>query len=181
MERHEREWLRSQMAELADGNRAAFDGVYESAWPLVRGFVGRHLPPAEADDAAQEALLRVFARASEFDPGRDALAWILGIAAWEIRTARTRRRRRREEALDEDALARRPGREPTPEEIAGDLQTSRRIDAALAALGPADAATLRAYMSEERPGVPAATFRKRVQRAVTRLRDAWKTGHGPRT
>jgi RNA polymerase sigma-70 factor (ECF subfamily) len=180
MERHEREWLRSQMTELADGNRAVFDGVFERAWPLVRGFVGRHLPPADADDAAQEALLSVFARASEFDRSRDALAWILGIAAWEIRTARTRRRRRREEALDDGALAERPDAARSPEEAAAESQTSRWIDETLASLEPGDEATLRAYMTGDRPGVPPATFRKRVQRAVSRLRSAWKTGHGPR-
>ena len=64
MEPGERKLLQERMAELADGNRNAFDDVYALVWPLVRGFVGRHLRPAEAEDAAQEALIRVFARAS---------------------------------------------------------------------------------------------------------------------
>lgn len=179
MERDERERLRSQMAELADGNREAFDGVYARAWPLVRGFVARHLRPAEAEDVAQEALLSVFARASEFDRDRDALAWILGIAAWQIRTARTRARRRREESLNENALAETPGAEPTPEETAARRERDRSIEEALAALSPADAETLRAYMRDEPTGLPPATFRKRVQRAAGRLRGAWKTEHGP--
>ena len=179
MERDERERLRSRLAELADGNRDAFDDVYSGAWPLVRGFVARHLRPAEAEDVAQEALLSVFARASEFDRDRDALAWILGIAAWEIRSARTRTRRRREDTLDEGSLAERPGGGPTPEENAAFRERDRSIEEALAALHPADAMTLRVYMNDERPGVAPATFRKRVQRAVGRLRAAWKTGHGP--
>jgi RNA polymerase sigma-70 factor (ECF subfamily) len=179
MERHEREWLRSQLAELGDGNRDAFNAVYERVWPLVRAFVGRHLRPPEADDAAQEALLRVFSRASEFDRDRDALAWIFGIAAWEIRSARTRVRRRREAALDEEALAGQPGAGPTPEESAAEREREQSIEDALAELGPADAATLRAYMTDAAHDLPPATFRKRVQRAVGRLRAAWKTGHGP--
>ncbi len=167
------------MADLADGNRAVFDGVYEAAWPLVRGFVGRHLPPADADDAAQDALLSVFARASEFDRERDALAWILGIAAWQIRTVRTRRRRRREEPVEEGALDARADGSATPEEAAAESQRGRFLDAALASLGPDDEATLRAYMAGTPPDLPPATFRKRVQRAMTRLRASWTTGHGP--
>lgn len=174
MEASEREWLRSQLAELADGNREAFGAVYERVWPLVRGFVGRQLPTQEADDVAQEALLRVFARASEFDRDRDALAWILGIAAWQIRTVKTRSRRRREDALDD--LAVRPGGGPTPEEAAIEGERDRTIDRALAALDPRDAETLRDYMRDARPDVPPATFRKRLQRAIGRARAAWPRG-----
>ena len=174
MEASEREWLRSQLAELADGNREAFGAVYERVWPLVRGFVRRQLPSAEAEDVAQQALLRVFARAGEFDRHRDALAWILGIAAWEIRTVKTRSRRRREEALD--GLAARAGAEPTPEEVAMERERDRTVDRALAALDPRDAETLRDYMRDNRPDVPPATFRKRVQRAIGRARAAWPRG-----
>src|SRR5580765_3238617 len=97
--------LQGLMERLADGDRSAFHPVFESLWPLVRRFAARHLHPGDADDAAQEALLRVFRRAAEFDPGRSALAWALGIAAYEIRTARRRRRRRREEAAPAGTLA----------------------------------------------------------------------------
>ena len=173
----ERKLLQERMAELADGNRNAFDDVYALVWPLVRGFVGRHLRPAEAEDAAQEALIRVFARASAFDSSRDALPWILGIAAWQIRTARQRERRRREDAIGEAELAR-PDEDPRPDEIAETRERDRFVDGALDLLRPEDAATLRAYMNDERPAVAPATFRKRVQRAVERARSAWRMGHG---
>ncbi len=157
------------MTELADGDRAAFDEVYERVWPLVRGFVGRHLRSGEAEDVAQEALLRVFSRASEFDRNRDALAWILGIAAWEIRTSRTRERRRREESLDEDKHDR-DAASLSPEEAAVRRERDHLVGQALAALGPSDAATLESYMRNDRPAIAPATFRKRVQRAVERAR-----------
>ena len=67
---------------LDSGAAAAFDPLFRRLWPLLRGFARPFLSAEEADDVAQEALLRIFRRASEFDPGRDALAWILGVVAW---------------------------------------------------------------------------------------------------
>jgi DNA-directed RNA polymerase specialized sigma24 family protein len=86
MDAGERAALQRELTALARGERAAFDPLFLRLWPLLRGFAGRCLPAPEAEDAAQDALLRVFSRASEFDPGRDALSWILGVAAWQIRT-----------------------------------------------------------------------------------------------
>src|SRR5436305_5863829 len=163
---------------MADGDREAFHPVFVCLWPLLRGFAARCLPRQEAEDAAQEALLRVFARAAEFDRERDALSWVLGIAAYEIRSARQRRERRREQPAD--ALAERPNRERSPEEaaVAGDLE--RALHAALATLRPGDAETLLAYARGERPNLPGPTFRKRVERAVARLRGAWRLSHDRR-
>src|SRR6266852_2665855 len=84
------------MARLADGDRSAFPAVYQALWPVLRSFIARQLPPSESEDVAQEALLKVFARASDFDPDRDAVAWALGIASFDVRTARKRSMRRRE-------------------------------------------------------------------------------------
>ena len=49
--------------------------------------------------------MKVFAQAARFDREKDAIAWALGIAAWEIRTLRQRRQRRREEGLEDSILA----------------------------------------------------------------------------
>ncbi|HVT14852.1 MAG TPA: sigma factor [Thermoanaerobaculia bacterium] len=178
MERAERERLQRDLEQLADGDREAFHPVFVRLWPLLRGFAVRCLPRDEAEDAAQEALLRVFARAAEFDRRRDALSWVLGIAAYEIRSARQRRRRRRESPAD--VLAERPaaGRSPEAAAVAGDLE--RALAAALAALPSRDAETLLAYARGDRPDLPGPTFRKRVQRALGRLRDAWRLSHDRR-
>jgi RNA polymerase sigma factor (sigma-70 family) len=172
VERVEREALQRQLAELADGDRAAFHPVFVRLWPLVRGFAARCLPPEEAEDVAQETLLRVFARAAEFDRRRDALSWVLGIAAYEIRTARRRRQRRRETPAD--ALAGEPGRAGSPEDAAVADDLARALHEAMAALRPGDAETLLAYARGERPDLPGPTFRKRVERALSRLRGAWR-------
>jgi RNA polymerase sigma-70 factor (ECF subfamily) len=171
----EREALQRDLTALAGGDRGAFDPVFRRLFPLVRGFAARFLPVQEAEDAAQEALLRVFSRASEFDPGRDALSWVLGVTAWQVRTHRTRARRRREESV---ADAPEPADStPSPESAAIASELAALVDRVLRDLSPSDAATLIAYGRGERPDLPGATFRKRVERALGRLRASWRIRH----
>jgi RNA polymerase sigma factor (sigma-70 family) len=178
VESSERALLQRDLTSLADGDRDAFRPVFVRLWPVVRAFARRQLPPEDAEDVAQRALLRLFERASEFDPQRDALAWALGITAWEIRTLRRWRGRKREVPVPDEhgveGLV--PDAAPTPEErlLAG--ERDRALHIALATLGPADAETLRAFAEGDRP--PGATFRKRLQRAHERLRRAWGARHG---
>jgi len=177
--RTERAALQEELTALAGGDRTAFDPLFRRLWPLLRGFARRCLPSQEADDAAQDALLRVFRRASEFDTSRDALSWILGIAAWQVRTHRTKSRRRREDLSD--APPEREDPAASPEEQAAVRQLAALLDRALGDLSPADAATLTAYAQGERPDLPGATFRKRVERALARLKRAtrWRIHHDP--
>lgn len=168
--------LHEDLVRLADGDREAFHSVFVAVLPLLRRFASRALPPTEADDAAQEALVKVFLRAGKFDRRRDGLSWVLGIGAYEIKTARRRRERRRETggspATTHDTA-------PTPEEtvIASDLDEA--IETALSEMRESDAATLRAFAAGERPGgVAPATFRKRVERGLGRLRARWRATHG---
>jgi RNA polymerase sigma-70 factor (ECF subfamily) len=168
--------LEALMLRLADGDRAAFEPLYAALWPIVRRLTERMLLGApEAEDAAQEAMMKVFARASMFEPGRDARAWVLGVAAYECKTLRQKQRRRREQAqsgAEERAL------EPSPEAQAIARELEAAATEVLGALRPADLATLRAVMDGERPDLPAATFRKRLERAIARLRSAWSSRHG---
>jgi RNA polymerase sigma-70 factor (ECF subfamily) len=180
VERVAREALQRQLERLADGDRDAFHPLFVRLWPLLRGFAARCLPGEDVEDAAQEALVRVFARAAEFDRRRDALSWVLGIAAYEIRTARQRRRRRRRREHPDDALAGRPDPARSPEETALAAELERGLGEALAALRPMDAETLLAYARGERPDLPGPTFRKRVERALGRLRSAWRLNHDRR-
>ncbi|MDI1429512.1 RNA polymerase sigma factor [Polyangium sorediatum] len=178
MDRDEREQLHKAMVRLADGDRSAFEPVYAAIWPVLRRFAGRAMPnEADAEDAAQAALIKVFSRASEFDATRDARAWILGIVAYECRTLRQKARRRREELGGIEELGPRTRtEEATPEErvIALDLQEA--AFEALGTLGAEDVETLQQVLADERP--EGATFRKRVERAMRRLRDAWRVKHG---
>lgn len=171
------------MVRLADGDRDAFEPLYEVLWPLLLRFARRALAGSpDAEDAAQGALMKVFSRASEFDPDRDALSWALGIVAYECRTLRKKTQRRRENLEDPEAWVSRPAKGPTAEDtlIARDLEEA--AEQVLGALRPEDAETLRLVAGGERPeGVAAPTFRKRVERALSRLRTAWSTKHGTET
>src|SRR5437867_2068594 len=93
--------LQELLARLADGDRAAFPPAFTLLWPVTRSFARAFLGDAAgAEDAAQQALVRLFLRASEFDATRDALPWVLGIVANDCRTLRRRAQRRREGPLE---------------------------------------------------------------------------------
>ncbi len=179
MDRHQGEELQRAMVRLADGDRSAFRPVYEAIWPIVRRFAARSLGnAADADDVAQEALLRIFARASEFDTDRDVLPWALGIVAHECRTLRRRIERRREN-LGAQEVSELAAAAPTPEGALVERELEAAAMEVLGTLGPQDVATILVATREaERPAIPAATFRKRLERATTRLRFAWRAKHG---
>ena len=166
--------LHQCMVRLADGDRSAFSTVYQALWPVLRAFVGRQLPMPESEDAAQEALLKVFARASDFDPERDALTWVLSMAAFEVRTARKRSLRRREDLVAQAP----PNRDvPSAEQAVIDRDLEAALLEILGALRPSDVETIQAVLSGRSPPIPRATFRKRLERALNRLRLAWRARH----
>lgn len=160
------------MTRLADGDRGAMAPLFAVVWPIVQRFAARALGGPDADDVAQEALVRVFARAVDFDRERDALAWILAITMWEVRTARKKRLRRREDPMVEVAGTR------TPEDELAERELAAALEEVIAQLSPDDARTLRQAMAGQRADVAPATFRKRVSRAMGRLRVAWRSRHG---
>jgi RNA polymerase sigma-70 factor, ECF subfamily len=170
--------LQDLLTRLADGDRAAFPPAFALLWPVTRGFARSWLrEDAAAEDAAQLALVRVFLRAAEFDPSRPALPWVIGIVANECRTLRRRTQRRREGPLAEAEDA--ADGAASPEQGAARRDLERAAFDVLGALPPADMEAILAYVGEtERPALPGATFRKRVERALKRLRRAWSERHG---
>lgn len=173
MDRGARAALQREMCRLADGDRAAFEPVFAALWPVLRAFAARALPvPAEAEDAAQCALIKVFSRAAEFDASREALPWALGIAAYECRTLRKARSRRREEL--------RGPPEPADERTSEDAAIERDLVAAAAevmrGLSVLDQETLLAAGRGDRES--SSTFRKRLERALARFRKQWRARHG---
>jgi RNA polymerase sigma-70 factor (ECF subfamily) len=173
--------IRSLLTRLADGDRAAIEPAFDALWPVVERFCARALPnAADAEDAAQQAIVRAFDQVADYDPRRDALAWVLTIASYEVLTLRRRIQRRRE--TDAPGAAERIACDADPEAgvVQRDLIAAARE--VLATLRPEDVAVITAAMGLS-GGVldtelPRATFRKRLQRALERLRVAWRTRHG---
>lgn len=173
-----RRQLHEALARLAAGDRSAFHPVFERAWPVVRDFCRSALrDQSNAEDAAQQALLRLFERAAEFDARRDALPFILGVAWNECRTLRRRTERRREESIER--TTERAATEPDPEERVMKQDLERAGRDVLLSLPPGDIEAILADLGERgRPLVASATFRKRLERARRRLREAWRAKHG---
>ena len=91
------------MSAAADGDRAAIDPLFNQLWPVVAGYANRLLgDSALAEDAAQEALVKLFGQLDQYDRERDALTWALTHATWQCRSARRQRDRRRETAASDE-------------------------------------------------------------------------------
>jgi len=162
------------MARLAAGDRSAFTGVFEALHgPIAR--LSRSLLRSEADaaDAAQEALCKILQRASEYDRSRPALPWALAIAAWECRTLAKKRMRRREADVP---VPEGGGAHPEDEILERDLVTAAKR--ALGELSEEDQEALVSTFEGEAASVTGATLRKRRERALGRLRLAWRRLYG---
>jgi len=157
--------LDALMARLANGDRTAFEALYGALQPralrLARARLGEDLAP----DVAQAALLKVFARASEFVPGRPCLPWFYAVVANEIRGARRRVRATRE-PKDEDWVDVNDG-----ESQLAARELERALELALDSLDETSANAVAAMLGRvPRPTVRAETFRKRLSRAYGKLR-----------
>lgn len=161
------------MARLAQGDRSAFSLVFEHLWPRALRLCTSMLKnEADAADAAQQAMMKVLERASEYDRHRPAMPWALAIASWECRTILKRRLRRREVA--DEAGESTAGHED-------DHIQRQLVEAALAAMGTlsdTDKETLIATFWEEAASASGAKLRKRRERALVRLRDAFRRLYG---
>ncbi len=161
------------MVRLAQGQRDAFDVVFDGLWPHVLWFVARAMPGhPDAEDVAQQTLLKVFSRISDFDTGRDGVAWSFGIAGYEVKTLRRQMLRRRE--VPADQAAGRITNAPTPEDAAIDRDLRGALMETLGALAEADRNIL---LDMHVIDVSPAASRKRRQRALDRLRAAWRARH----
>jgi RNA polymerase sigma factor (sigma-70 family) len=168
MTRAERKALSELMTRLADGDREACDPLFSMLWPLVSSFANKLLDGhADADDAAQRALLSIYSRATEFDRERDALGWALGITRWECRTVTRSVERRREDPIDQDPRV----DAISPEAVLLEAELMSLFEEDLSQLTASDREALGLDPSSD-PRHPAE--RKRKQRALERLRSIWR-------
>lgn len=164
--------LSSLIVRLAEGDRSAFSRLFELLWPRVHALCLSLLShPQDADDAAQQAMEKILTRATEYDRSRAATPWALGIAAWECRTLRRRSLRRREVSDDQLPQVEVEGR-ADDELIRRELETA--AVAVLQELSPSDRAALVSAFWEEARSAASPAARKRRQRALERLRAAFR-------
>jgi RNA polymerase sigma factor (sigma-70 family) len=178
---HARAELQELVLRLADGDRSAVDPAFRAMWPLVRAYSARALSNhGDADDVAQRAILRFFEQVADFDPTRDALAWVLTIAGFECRTYRRQVARRKECAGIAEVRHVRTT-QPTPEDAAVERDLEEAARQVLGTLGDSDVRTILAAIAEDRTEQERGpTFRKRLERALVRLRLAWRAKHESR-
>ena len=159
------------MARLANGDRSAFDPLFRALAPRAERFARAKVGAANAADVAQAALLKLFARASEFTPGRACLPWFYAVVANELRAVR-RAAARATPSADPHALARPASGAPQdPECDIVERDLLRAIDRALADLDDTSASAIAALVDGTRTcNVAPATWRKRLSRACARLR-----------
>jgi len=165
--------LQRLMTAAADGDRTAVEPLFSALWPVIVRYATRLVGDAAlAEDVTQDALVALFGQLARFDRERDALGWSLSIATWHCRTARKRRQRRGEVA-------------ELPERAVDDAHELRDlVRAALAELellAPRDRDVIAAAISDDdelRRTLAPATFRKRLERALSRLRTSWRSRHG---
>ena len=167
--------LDTLMTRLADGDRSAFRPVFERLRPPIERLCHRLLGPGEdAADAFQEAMKKIFERASiDYDRRRAAMPWALALAGWECRTLRKRRQRRREGGEVPEPVS----TEPDAESALAARELQDAAVAILGALSPGDRETLQATFWDEAGG-QGPTFRKRRERALARLRTAFRRTYG---
>lgn len=155
------------MARLACGDRSAFAPLYNALRPRALRLVTTRLGPRDAGDVTQAALMKVFANASQFTPGRPCLPWFYAVVANEIRAVRRRDARLVLAEIADDALV--DVRHPEAEFI--DRELERSLELAVGSLDAEAARGIAALLGREPlPDVPSATFRKRVSRAYAKLR-----------
>jgi RNA polymerase sigma-70 factor, ECF subfamily len=73
--------LSGLIVRIAAGDEAAFAALYRLTAARLNGVVSRILPADAAAEALQDAYVRVWRRAADFDPAKgSALAWMAAIA-----------------------------------------------------------------------------------------------------
>ncbi len=164
-------------ARVADGDRAAFGLAFGALYPRVYAVCARITGNgADADDAAQATMVKLFEQAHRYEPGRSALGWALALAVWEARTVSRANQRRSARSSSELALERLEDLGRPADDLLADHELEQLLEGAIADLSPtqqaAVQATLRGFIPADAAG--AATLRKQRQRAVVQLRD-WFT------
>ena len=127
----------SLVQRVQRGDKSAFDVLVRKYQHKVVKLVMRYMrDPADAEDVAQEAMLKAWRQAPKWTPGRARFdTWLHRVA---LNLCYDRLRRRRE--IPTDTPPERPDEGPAPDRGLLAAETGARVDAALAGLGSRGAA-----------------------------------------
>jgi RNA polymerase sigma-70 factor (ECF subfamily) len=162
------------MARVISGDRRAFDILFTALWPSVHRFCLTLLvEEADADDAAQLVMEKLFVQAHRYNPEYPVMAWALSIARWECKTILRRRTRSRTGPLfDTQTLS-------DQSNLAERSELQEALMWAISELSASDQKViLESFWTDELNPTRDAAFRKRKQRAMERLRKVWRQLYG---
>ena len=169
-----REAANNALRRLQVGDRSASKEVFELLWPVMHSFARRALRDgSKAQDAAQDALMKLFEQAADFRQGGDAMAWALEITAWECRTELRREHRSAHPPAEEPAEA-----PPQADALLERQELVRTMGETLGQLSAPDRQLIESILKDAYPSNPDAAMRKRRQRALERLRRIWSVVYG---
>ena len=160
-----------------NGDRQAFVKVYEHFAPRVKGFLMRGgASPEEADDLAQDTMVKVLRKAKLFDSSKaSASTWIFTIA----RNARIDAIRRvSKQDLDPEEPALMPEEAPRADKVCELNQERERIEKALSSLPPEQREVMRMHFYEDEPhsviaerlDLPLGTVKSRLRLGFEKIR-----------
>jgi len=165
-------------AVAVEKDRIAFARLFNHFAPRVKAlFMRSGLTNELAEEVAQETMLAMWRKASQFDPGRAGVStWIFTIARNQ-RIDRLRRDRARSAGIAFDA-SNEPDVPQSAEDMAIALERERRLRSALAGLSKDQATIVRLSFFAEKPhaeiarelGIPLGTVKSRARLALGRLR-----------
>ena len=172
----------AMVAAVARGDRKAFSVLFHHFAPRIAAYLRRGgTPPAVAEELAQDAMIRLWRKASSFDPARGAVStWLFAIA----RNLRINRHRRSDHDhaivdLDDSVLVELTDAADSPDACLGVVQQERRIRAALGQLSNDQIRVLELSFFADKPHpeiarelqLPLGTVKSHVRRALIRLRE----------
>ncbi len=166
------------LGRCALGDRAAFRALYDASAPKLFGVSLRILGSrAEAEEALQEAYVKIWNNAGRYQAGRGAaLGWMISVVRNQAIDALRARRAPARDIADMPDLA---DAGPGPEARALAADDRRRLETCFGVLPPERAAAVRAAYVEgfsydelaRRHGVPLNTMRTWLRRALISLRE----------
>ena len=133
MNEQEAVWIEEARA----GNKQSFSRLVEAYQRPVYNLTYRMLgTPEEAEDAAQEAFLRAYARLKQYDTNHKFSTWLFSIANHHC-IDRLRKRRKTFVSIDDNPILQNlRNDDPQPEESALDVEQAEELQALLSQLEP---------------------------------------------